>query len=344
MSNVYKLSEREDCTTAACEWLARIDRGLSVQEESELQQWLDSNPSHRPALLESAAMWDGMGSLARLADLFPKPAPRRARFATRGLIVAAASLAGVAVLLLVLLNPFSQRVPQEVVAARGYHQLFETAVGEHSTIRLPDGSELTLNTNSRVLADFDEGARSLRLERGEVFVKVAHDEARPLTVWARDRLVRAVGTAFNVEITEREHVEVIVTEGKVLIGVVKADAPSSNVAWLESVTTPVVAGQRALLDGPAQAVEAIDAQDIEVKLSWREGNIVFHDEPLAQALGEIARYTRVEFIIRDEELKTVRVAGLFRAGDVDGLLQTLRENFNISYERIGADKIVLKGE
>jgi transmembrane sensor len=344
MSNVYRFTEREDSTTAACEWLAKIDRGLSVQEESELRQWLAANPNHRPSLIESAAMWDRMGSLARLADLFPKPAPRRTRFAARGLILAAASLAGIAVLLLVLLNPLRQREPQAAVTARGYHQLLETAVGEHSTIRLPDGSELTLNTNSRVLADFDGGARSLRLERGEVYVKVAHDETRPLTVWARDRVVRAVGTAFNVEITERERVEVIVTEGKVLIGIVKADAPTSDVAWLESTTTPVAAGQQALLDGPSQAVEAIDAQDVEVKLSWREGNIVFHDEPLAQALGEIARYTRVEFIIRDEKLKTVRVAGLFRAGDVEGLLQTLRENFNISYERIGADKIVLKGE
>jgi transmembrane sensor len=344
MSKVYRLSEREDCTAAACEWLARIDRGLSVQETSELRAWLDSSPKHTAALIESAGMWDRMDALARLADLFPKPAPRQARFGAPAWSLVAATLAGVAVMLFVLLQPDVERGRSEALAARGYHQLFETAIGEHSTIRLPDGSELTLNTNSRVLAEFDDGSRRLKLERGEAYIKVAHDEARPLTVSARDRIVRAVGTAFNVEITERERVEVIVTEGKVLIGVIKADTAASGVAWLESASTPVAAGQRALLDQESPAVEAIDAQDIEVKLSWREGNIVFHDEPLAQALGEIARYTRVEFIIRDEQLKTIRVAGLFKAGDVDGLLQTLRQNFNISYERIGADKIVLKGE
>ena len=344
MSNVHRLTDREDATAEACEWLARIERGLSAQETCELRYWLGANPRHASALIESAGLWDRMGSLSRLADLFPKPVPRQARYRTRALTLAAAAVVGVAIMLLVLVKPGVMQERSEAIAARGYHQLLETAIGEHSTIRLPDGSELTLNTNSRVLATFDDGARTLELERGEVYVKVAHDPARPLTVWARGRVVRAVGTAFNVEITEHEHVEVIVTEGKVLIGLIKADAPPTDVVRLEEAGTPVAAGQRALLHRESQAVEAIDAEEIEVKLSWREGNIVFHDEPLAQALGEIARYTRVEFVITDEELKTIRVAGLFKAGDVEGLLETLRQNFNVSYERVGAEKILLKGE
>jgi transmembrane sensor len=222
-------------------------------------------------------------------------------------------------------------------------QVFETAVGEHSTIRLIDGSELTLNTNSRVRAEFGPAGRILRLERGELFVRVAHDASRPLTVLAGDRLVRAVGTAFNVEITPGQLVEVIVTDGKVLIGVAKT-AATTEAAWVEDFSTPVLAGQRVVLGDEKPAVEQLESTEIDVKLSWREGNLVFHGEPLAEALGEIERYTRVTFVIRDEELKTVRIAGLFKAGDVDGLLATLRENFNISYERIGAEQIVLTSD
>lgn len=345
MSNVYRLVDREDrmaeVWAEACAWLARIERGLTAQETCELRAWLGANPRHAPALIESAGLWDRMDSLSCLADLFPRPDAPRARRRNLVLALAASVLAVVAV---TLLMPVREGAKPDAIAARGYHQLLETMIGEHSTIRLPDGSVLTLNTNSRVLAVFDDNARTLRLERGEVYVKVAHDRMRPLTVWAGDRVVRAVGTAFNVEITEREQVEVIVTEGKVLIGVLKADATPAQAARLDEAAIPVAAGQRVLLDGRSQAVEAIDAGQIDVKLSWREGNIVFHDEPLAQALGEIERYTRVEFIIQDEELKTIRVAGLFKAGDVEGLLQTLRQNFNISYERIGAEKILLKGE
>ena len=60
-------------------------------------------------------------------------------------------------------------------------------------------------------------------------------------------------------------------------------------------------------------------------------------------MSEVGRYTEVQFIFLDEESKKVRVAGLFKAGDVDGLLAALRQNFNISYEWVADDKITLSG-
>ena len=68
---------------------------------------------------------------------------------------------------------------------------------------------------------------------------------------------------------------------------------------------------------------------------------MFRGESLEYAVAEIGRYTTVEFVIMDEELKEVKIAGLFRAGDVDGLLATLRENFDVTYDRTGDGKILL---
>jgi transmembrane sensor len=59
-------------------------------------------------------------------------------------------------------------------------------------------------------------------------------------------------------------------------------------------------------------------------------------------LAEVARYTTARFDIEDDSLRDVRVGGYFRAGDVDGLLLALRENFNIESERVGANRIVLR--
>jgi transmembrane sensor len=348
MSNIHQLPDREGATAKACEWLARLERGLNRQENRELRKWLAANPANAAALIEAASLWDRMNSLSRLADLFPKPLPKQARQRRVTLAIAASVLVVLAsgwfVWTRTEFATTSAQSQFHVAAASAYRQLFETAIGEHSTILLPDGSELTLNTNSRVRADFSGRARHLRLEKGEVYIKVARDESRPLIVWARDRVVQAIGTAFNVEIKVDQRIEVIVAEGKVMIGVAESAGQEFEPAWLEKINMPVVAGQRALLGQENPKIEQIDAEEIDVKLSWRNGNLVFRGEPLADALGEIERYTRVEFIIRDEELKSIRVAGLFRAGDVDGLLATLRENFNISYERIDPDTIVLKGE
>ena len=78
-----------------------------------------------------------------------------------------------------------------------------------------------------------------------------------------------------------------------------------------------------------------------LKLSWRHGDLVFRGESLEDAVAEIGRYTTVEFVILDDDLKKVRIAGMFKAGDVDGLLATLRENFDVSYERTGDGKVLL---
>lgn len=348
MTNVYRLPVREEATGKASEWLARLDRGLIPDEVRELRSWFEADPDNASALIEVAQLWDQMDSLSRLADLFPKPEPRRARRVRLTLALAMSAIIAATTAWLVWApadkSGETQAAVQLVAAPSSYRQFFETAVGEHSTVMLPDGSELTLNTNSRVRAEFSGSMRTLNLEQGEVYVKVAHDEAKPFVVRARDRIVRAIGTAFNVEIKQDQRVEIIVSEGKVMIGVADADANSFEPAWLESMDTSLVAGQRATLGESAPRIEDIDAEEIDVKLSWREGNIVFRGEPLADALDEIGRYTRVEFVIRDEELKSIRVAGLFRAGDVDGLLATLRENFNISYERLDDQTIVLHGE
>jgi len=100
-------------------------------------------------------------------------------------------------------------------------------------------------------------------------------------------------------------------------------------------------GEQVLLSEVDGDVSRIDSEDIKVKLSWREGDLIFQGESLADAMAEINRYTQVEFIIVDEELKQVRIAGLFRAGDVDGLLSALRKNFNITSRRTGDGKVLL---
>ena len=51
----------------------------------------------------------------------------------------------------------------------------------------------------------------------------------------------------------------------------------------------------------------------------------------------------MKFEIRDPAIKQKRIAGMFKAGDVDGLLTALQQNFNIQYQRINANQITLEG-
>jgi transmembrane sensor len=358
MSNVYAFASRKERQRLASEWLAKIDRGLEPEEQRLLDSWLAADAQNPEALLEVAGLWDKLDSLSRLADLFPRQetvsrqslaglgrSPVRLPFAWAAAAVLVLSLG-------VWLADFSPGQPQPApgVEALADQESFETSVGQRSVVHLADGSVLTLNTNSLVRADFTPGSRLLVLERGEVHVKVAHDSARPFRVLVGNRYVEAVGTEFNLEITSDQRVELIVTEGKVLVGVHQpaalavGDALSGNEPAFPSETASTIllgAGKKAMLDDPEGDVETLEPEEIEVRLSWRGGNLVFRGESLVDAINEIERYTEVEFVIQDESLKQVRVAGMFKAGDVEGLLTTLKQNFNVDHQRVGQEQIIL---
>lgn len=350
MSNLRELPQNNAPFDQASDWIARMDRGLSADEEAALGRWVGESERNRAALMDVARLWDRMDALAKLAVICPET-PRRRLQPERYAWAAAASL-----ILAVVASwaVFSVGLPggQPEETAAVWSREYETAVGELSSFRLGDGTEIVLNTNSRVSVTYTRNNRILKLERGEMHVDVAHDRSRRLSVMAGSRVVQAVGTEFNVEITSDKSIELVVTDGVVLVGIVDApadDGASDRPIVLTRSSTLVAAGQEAIIGGETDEdtgmrTETIEDQEIAVKLSWRQGNLIFRGESLEEAISEIGRYTAVEFVFLDDESKKVRVAGLFKAGDVDGLLSTLRENFDIAYEWVGDETVVLRGE
>lgn len=353
MSNVYELPNNNASYDEASAWIAKVDKGLAANEQEELRHWLEANADNRAVFMKMARLWDKMDALAKLAEICPPAvsAPRRPlRFALPVTVVAATVF--VAIML-------ATRVPSGV--EQGRHDtggtvaeaadIYETAIGEQANYELADGTRIALNTNSRLTVSYSASNRLLHLERGELHIIVARDKTRPLSVLVGGRVVQAVGTEFNIEITGEQRIELVVTEGVVIVGISTGAAATGNAQApliLTQTATPVVAGQEIVIDSDADpdepvAADSIDADEIAVKLSWREGNLIFRGESLEEAVSEVGRYSEVQFIFLDEESKKVRVAGLFKAGDVDGLLAALRQNFNISYEWVDDDKITLSG-
>ena len=204
---------------------------------------------------------------------------------------------------------------------------------------------ITLNTNSRAVVSFGERRRVVKLELGEMHIDVAQDPTRPLSVIAGGRIVQAVGTAFSVKVDASQRVEVLVDDGRVQVGV--HEQGTADIGRVESLVDfdgqwfLVAQGERVVLNADSETVEALEPEEMEVHLSWRNGNLIFRGESLAAAVAEVGRYTPVEFVIEDEELQQVRVAGLFKAGDVAGFLSSLEANFDIVHRRADDETIRL---
>jgi transmembrane sensor len=344
-AEVVRLPNQRRAREDASLWIARLDRGLTAEERRSLDEWLSADSSHPAALVELAALWDKTDVLGELAELFPLERqalakPRAMRFA---LAACAVALAGVAAVVAPRLFTPRANPPPALVAAQPAAQpaatqqyVYDTAIGEQSTVRLSDGSTVTLNTDSSIEVRYDDAQRGVLLLRGEVYFEVAHDTARPFRVLAGDRMLEAVGTAFNVRLDGGSDVRMMVTEGRVRVGA-RSPEPAARGSAAPAI---VSAGNLALMRGGPLVVRGVDAKEIDAQLSWRRGMLVFNGEPLASVLLEIGRYTTVTFM-PDDSIRDVRVGGLFRAGDIDGLLIALREGFDIDSRRTADGRIAL---
>ncbi|WP_414830248.1 FecR family protein [Alteromonas sp. H39] len=347
MSNIRQFSSREDIQEQACLWISRLDRGLAESEKAELNAWLRDSNAHREAFMEYASLWDDMSVLNELSGLFPrKQAKQEAGRVKRLVNQARWSVAAGFLLMAIAAGVIVERTwftaPVEVASAS---QKVVTGIGEQKSLTLADGSVVHLNTNSTVTVTLSEEAREIVLLKGEAHFTVAHDKSRPFIVTAGNNTVTAVGTAFNMQYVNDNAFELVVTEGRVLVK--DRFAVSRNTQSLFAIE-PVsgegllmFSGEKATIRGDVEDKENLSQNDIEDDLAWQKGMIVFKGEPLEEALAEIGRYTQLRFSISDEGLKQRRVAGYFKVGDIDGLLNALKNSFNIEHKKLNDTTIAL---
>ena len=344
MSNINTFSSKESIEEQSCLWVSRIDRGLNAAEKKELRQWLAGSENCKNSLFEMAALWDDLSVLNELSGLFPLDKEQDNSKARSSMTKYRLLAASILVFGLGVLTWFSSQqsfmTPDNQVQ---WVDSAETAIGEQKSLTLADGSVLHLNTNSLVKIDFSEQQRNLTLMRGEAHFEVAHDESRPFIVKAGHNLVTAIGTAFNVQMMDRGELELLVTDGKVLLALADTtEAPAASAQHpLDGKGLLVNKGEKVVFsDEYTQAKATLSASQVEKDLAWQQGMLVFQGEALEQALKEVSRYSSVHFEIVDNSVKQQRVAGYFKAGDIEGLLFTLAQNFNIQAKRTN-DSIVL---
>ncbi|AXR05861.1 FecR family protein [Salinimonas sediminis] len=354
MSNVSQFTPKQDIYEQASLWISRVDRGLTHSEIQQLDQWLAASSGHRRILFELASLWDDMSVMNELSGLYPLKSAQAtlssgkdhaAKWKRQARYSSAAAVA-IVVLFLGFISDWSWLMGTDNTTAQVSRRL-ATAIGEQRTVKLADGSYVQLNTNSIINIDFSGGVRRIVLQKGEAHFAVAHDHYRPFVVEAGANTVTAIGTAFNMQLTDTDAFELVVTEGKVLVrDTTSAQDASDATALINPDATAsgqlLTAGEKANIRGQVDQRQSLTSDAMQQDLAWQQGMIVFKGEPLEDALKEIGRYTPVTFKIADENLKQKRVAGYFKVGDISGLLFALKNSFNIEHKRVSGMTIELK--
>lgn len=361
MADVHRLTTSEDAEREASEWIARLNADdVSEEDRAQFEAWRRTHPRHSRAYEELSATWRSLkdaGELVRAVSLgqalgastqqalrqsvavgssecsaplheepsqYPRSVRKRHGVVTRMSLAVAATVAAIAIGTAWVLW---QQPPQT---------LFQTAIGERASVELPDGSSLELNSNSLARVDYDEGARVIRLERGEAFFEVQRDAHRPFWVVAGDSWVRAVGTAFNVYIRPTG-VRVTVSEGTVKVA---AAAPAgsnmpSDQQLADGAISVLTAGQQVDVSRGATEVRSLEPTALTRSVAWRSGTLYFENARLGEVADELMRYTTLEIVIEDDSLRELPVGGTFESNPqgAEALLTMLHDGFGLRIRR-----------
>ena len=207
--------------------------------------------------------------------------------------------------LLALLALLLLAAPKEVSMPVTY----QSTVGEQKTFLLDDGSELTLNTDSRVLVKYQDQSRNISLQKGQVYFKVAKDQKRPFVVFFSTGRVTALGTEFDISLKNKQAI-VRLLEGKVKIEPEISSSKSHiNVkpVYLEADHASDTAREITLSDKQTSTAVPIPRQRAS---EWRSGKIIFENQKLKEVLEEINRYSSRKFELATPEIGERRISGI----------------------------------
>ncbi|GAK72070.1 hypothetical protein RRU01S_23_01460 [Agrobacterium rubi TR3 = NBRC 13261] len=293
-------------------WVARMQStDASPSDHQDFKDWLASDPSHKEAYEDMAALWGDMRDVRLTSPSDPGAKPSRTVLKTLCLLC----LLGAAVLL--------SRQTGLIDRLQSDHY---TSVGETRVLMLEDGTQVSLNSDTAIETRYSDRERRIVLLRGEAFFDVAKNPQRPFIVDNNGLKAQALGTHYGVRAGNGSlPQEVQVEEGEVEV---------ETTSGIERLG----AGDVATLDSDGAIVRS--RQDVANNTAWREGKLVFSGQSLRQVLQILAQYRHGRIVVLDDTAARLSVSGIFDLHDTDQALRILESNLPVTVTKL-SDMMVL---
>jgi transmembrane sensor len=189
---------------------------------------------------------------------------------------------------------------------------YVTGKGELRTVRLEDGSTIDLDAGTRLTVALGRRARQVTLAQGQALFDVAHDRRRPFRIAAGDRVVRVVGTRFDVR---RRDGRLSVTVARGSVEVLPAAGAPGRAYRLHP-------GQR-LDHRQGEAAVRVAAADPDEVLGWRSGRLVYRGQPLSEVVADLNQRFETPIRIDDPGLAATPISGVLILDDQAAVIRRL---------------------
>jgi transmembrane sensor len=309
------------------EWdlLARFVAGTaSPDERARVETWAAASAANAASLAELRSMLaaakqlptdiDTDASWATMRARLSAPGARRLKLSQPGADkrrrwwIPAAVAAAVALAL---------SLTQFVGRAGRAHE-YVTAAGERMDVVLSDGTRMVLAPDSRLTV---RGSREVALH-GEAYVVVVHNAAHPFRMLVDTTTLTDVGTTFDVRAYANERDwSVVVAEGAV-----------------DVAQTRLGHGDLAVVSD--QTIRVSHGVDVNSRIAWLDGRLIFDGQPLVSVLGELSRWYGATIRLTDTTLASKPIHATYAHAPLSAVLRDLAGRYGLTWTQSGNAVVV----
>ncbi|HEY9259199.1 FecR family protein [Chitinophaga sp.] len=300
------------------------DPAAIARSEKRLRQALDThrwNEEPAPDAIPAPPTWGLTKHLRRYSKLY---------------LAATGNLAAVTLLYLALSQNTSGTFGNKINTERG----------AKTTVHLPDGSMVILNSGSRLSYDKDFGIKNRQISlEGEAYFDVKKDPSMPMIVSTTGVEVKVLGTTFNV----RAYPEDSLVETSLFTGTIQltTEKDPERVILLrprEKVTiNQKQNGYTAPITAKEPHTETVSLQHMMFnrtdssfdEMAWLKNKLVFRAARFQDVANELQRKFNISIYFSDTVFQDIRITGTFSDESIQEILPALQQTIPFHFTSAG---------
>lgn len=199
-----------------------------------------------------------------------------------------------------------------------------------SDLVLPDGTEVTLNKDSRLSysAAFGRNNRIVSLD-GEAYFDVVHNEKKKFVVNAGSAKITVLGTVFSVKNKKDDNI-------------LKTSLIEGSVKFETSDQAIVLSPNKQILYNTRDNEITVEKFDPEIEVAWKDNLIRYKSVSFFEFLSLLEDHYDVQIIVPSEELKISKLTGAIDANQsITQVLDMMKKNINYEWRKEGDDYVIM---
>jgi transmembrane sensor len=307
---------------------------LSEEKRMIVDKWRQESPENEKLIQEMLYSWEAIPILKEMEqfnsfEALKKVNPRLPVNKRKWLFYIQRVAAVLAIPLMIYSIYITARNSSlnQIAETKSVIQTVGSRQGMVSHLILNDGTQVWLNSGATLQfpLQFTGEKRNVKLT-GEAYFEVAKDEKHPFVLNAQKLNIEVLGTSFNVVSYDDESIsEVVLASGKI-----KLFEQSDNKIKQFGYMHP---GQKAVYSKASQKVITSEV-DVNKYIAWRQGKLVFNDDPMGDVIKRLGHWYNVEIEVKDPEINNYIYTATFTNENLKQVLYLLKISAPIDYQLI----------